>query len=197
MDLDLVCNLSILPSLSPTPFSSRRTKTFIYSGLRTHKLMGLEKWNSQESGFKNWRFERGRSAPYSICANSSSLSRDKSICGKLAWIDEVDWNCLMWRVGISWLNLSRCDCQRKRSVKPFGRSPTLFAEVNRENVNPRWICLDVTVNEKVDGALRASADFVVEVNPENANSEIRSPIRNYQSIRSIITAERSQNALFY
>ena len=49
------------------------------------------------------------------------------------------------------------------------------AEVNRENVNHRWICLDVTFSEKVSEGLRPFADFVAEVNPENANSN---PIAN-------------------
>ena len=60
------------------------------------------------------------------------------------------------------------------------------AEVNRENVNHRWICLDVTFSEKVSEGLRPFADFVAEVNPENANSnpianpELSGTLFNYQ-----------------
>ena len=105
-------------------------------------------------------------------------------------IEKGPWNAWMWRVGISWLNLSRCDCQRKGRRSPSGVRRLCRWSQSRK-CQSHWICLDVTVNEKVDGALRASVDFVVEVNPENANIEIRSPIQDYHGLCPIIRANRA------
>ena len=133
--------------------------------------------------------ERTKCIVTNLC-QVSRLSMNRAFAATTPEIEKGPWNAWMWRVGISWLNLSRCDCQRKGRRSPSGVRRLCRWSQSRK-CQSHWICLDVTVNEKVDGALRASVDFVVEVNPENANIEIRSPIQDYHGLCPIIRANRA------